>query len=435
MALVYNAGGVVGLKVWKLFCLAATVLFLVIGLAQTKASCLVQFNALAVATTILEPDAQFRPQLHTYAFFALTLALIARDNYHGPAPLWLIVPVMALWSNLHGGFIIGLITLVTYAGAVGLPDLFYGRGLRRGGRLAVIAAAAVGATLLPPCGPNTWRALLTTVCSPMTFKIFTEWQPLGASIRAQWQYSHYGIVIDLCLFALWAGLVLSLVLRPYGGDFPLLLIGLVMSVAAVKSVRNVPLAAIACLIPAAQHLGLLFVGEVPAPGATVILPHRAQWLLAGAALLMTWREVFSTRLLTDMAYPSTAVNFMNQHRLQGNVLAYFCWGEYLIWHLAPNSRVFFDSRYDMVYPPRVTQDYLAFYWDLPGADKVLRAYPHDFILIPPNENAYDRLIGKEGWKLIYRDGKSALFARARSPATQIPGVPVIGSAPSLQYFP
>lgn len=435
MALVYNAAGVVGLKIWKLSCIAATIVFLVIGLAETGASCLIQFNTLAVTATILEPDVQFRPQLHTYALFALTLALLARDNYRGLAPLWLMVPVMALWSNLHGGFIVGLITLLTYTGAVGLLDLLHRRGLRRGAKLGAITAAAAGATLLPPGGLNCWRAVLTTIRSPMTFRIFTEWQTLGASIRAHWQYNHWGILMDLCLLALWAALLLSLATRPRGGDFCLLLIALVMSLGAVKSVRNVPLAAIACVIPAARHLGVLFSGETQSQPAPVTLPQRAQLLIAGAALLMTGREVFSSRLPTDMAYPSSAVDFMKQHRLQGNVLAYFCWGEYLIWHLAPPSRVFFDSRYDMVYPSRVTQDYLTFYWDLPGADKVLRAYPHDFVLIPPDEKAYGRIIGVPGWKLIYRDDKSALFARADSPPVQVPGVPVKVTAPSVQYFP
>ena len=64
------------------------------------------------------------------------------------------IPVMALWSNLHGGFIIGLITLVIYAGAVGLLELCNGRGLRRAGRLGAIAVAATAATLLPSLWPE-----------------------------------------------------------------------------------------------------------------------------------------------------------------------------------------------------------------------------------------------------------------------------------------
>ncbi len=45
---------------------------------------------------------------------------------------------MALWGNLHGGFIIGIATLAVYTGVVGLQDLIAGRGLERGLRLGCI---------------------------------------------------------------------------------------------------------------------------------------------------------------------------------------------------------------------------------------------------------------------------------------------------------
>ena len=91
----------------------------------------------------------------------------------------------------------------------------------------------------------------------------------------------------------------------------------------------------------------------------------------------------------------------------------------------------------MVYPPRVMQDYLAFYWVLPGADRVLRTYDHDFILIPPDEKAYNLVVRAADWELIYEEkAKSALFARGDShAASQLPGFPVTGKEPSVQYFP
>lgn len=116
MAAIYDVSGIVGLKLWKLACVAAMVLFLVQGLAETGASSLVQLSALGFAICALAQFTQFRPQLHSYVLFSLTLALLASDNYRRSAPLWLMVPVMVLWSNLHGGFIIGLLTLTIYAG-------------------------------------------------------------------------------------------------------------------------------------------------------------------------------------------------------------------------------------------------------------------------------------------------------------------------------
>jgi len=79
---------------------------------------------------------------------------------------------------------------------------------------------------------------------------------------------------------------------------------------------------------------------------------------------------------------------MQRHGLTGNVLNDFNWGGYLIWHLTPASKVFIDGRYDTVYSITEINDYLLFYFDRPGGSRVLSAYPHDFVLIPPRSAAF-----------------------------------------------
>jgi len=234
---------------------------------------------------------------------------------------------------------------------------------------------------------------------------------------------------------LWVGLVLSLILRPDAADLPLVLVATVVSVAALKSVRNVPFAAMACAISVSYHLGSLLDSRSGASRPHRKVPYSAQYALALTALLLTNRELVSSQLPTDMRYPSSAVDFMKQSGLRGNVLVYFCWGEYLIWHLAPDFKVFFDSRYDMVYPSRVTEDYLAFYWGLPGADRVLSDYPHEFVLFPTTEKVYDRMVKTVGWKLLYRDADAALFGRTGSGAHGLSKSAIIGNVPRVQYFP
>jgi hypothetical protein len=117
------------------------------------------------------------------------------------------------------------------------------------------------------------------------------------------------------------------------------------------------------------------------------------------------------------------------------VLNDFNWGEYLIWHLTPASKVFIDGRYDTVYSITEINDYLLFYFDRPGGSRVLAAYPHDFVLIPPRSAAFRLMINATGWTLVYKDENSVLFARAGSPAANIPGVPVTGAKPATLYFP
>jgi hypothetical protein len=102
---------------------------------------------------------------------------------------------------------------------------------------------------------------------------------------------------------------------------------------------------------------------------------------------------------------------MNRHGLHGNVLNNFDWGEYLVWHLAPHSRIFIDGRCELVYPDRLMAEYLTFFYDLPGGEKLLLRYPHDFALVKVKTGAYRVMSADPGWKKIYQDSVSALFAR------------------------
>ena len=81
MALVYNAFGVAGLKLFKLLCAGAIMTRLAPGLAETAASIAAQFAALTGVAIVLVQQMQFRPQLFDCIFLAALLAMLAT----GPA--------------------------------------------------------------------------------------------------------------------------------------------------------------------------------------------------------------------------------------------------------------------------------------------------------------------------------------------------------------
>jgi hypothetical protein len=444
MAAAYDALGVFGLKLWKFACVAATMLLVVTGLAETRASPAVQLNTLTVVAIAMMPQMEFRPQLFTFVMFAAMLALLARHNYRGRAPLWLVIPMMALWANLHGGFIMGIAVLALYAVAAGIGDFAAGVGLGRALRLGALTLAALIATMVTPYGLETWSPVLHALCNPMTRVAVTDWQPLVFAIMRQWHAHPAGAIYMLCAVALMVAFVASVGLEPRGGDLPLVLIAAVMCVAAFVAVRNLPLAIIACALPMARHASLIFAHlrerAAVATGAKFDAPPTrsatSPWLATGiAAMLAAYSGIFSAGLRMDKPYPSGAVAFMRAHDLHGNILGDFGWGEYLIWHTAPASKVFIDGRYDTVYPYALIDRYIAFYFDRPGAQALLTAYPHDLVLIPPASRAYDLMRRQADWRLIYRDADSALFARATSAAANIFGAPVVGVAPKVGYFP
>ncbi len=124
--------GPFGLKLLKFICTAGTISFVVLAESETDAPAAVQATILVVAAVILLPSMQFRPQLFDFLALSAIVAMLCRHNWRGSAPLWIAIPLVAIWSNLHGGFFIGLIAMGVYGATTLLQDIYMGRGLRRG---------------------------------------------------------------------------------------------------------------------------------------------------------------------------------------------------------------------------------------------------------------------------------------------------------------
>jgi len=426
MAAVYNAAGVIGLKLWKFVFTALTVLLIADTEASTGAPPSIQQSVLLVPSVGLILQTQFRPQMFTLALLGALLALLARHNYRCDARLWRAVPLMALWANLHGGFFIGIAVLALYSAVAALGDLVAGVGWRRGAKLSLLTVAAAAATLINPYGLGMWETVAHALSNPYTRNVINDWQPLWWAMLMQWHQGPSGVVLYLTVIAMVTALAVAMAASPRADDLPLVAVAAMMALAAFLSVRNMALAVIAVSGPLARHLAVLHErrrGGAPRPDSRPV----NQWLmLAVCAALIIQGGLFSRRLASDEPYPAGAVSFMRAHGLHGNVLCQL--GEYLIWHAAPDDKVFIDGRYDTVYPYRVIRDYLDFYFDQSGAGATLDSYPHDFVLIGSDVPARRLMERRRDWKLTYRDDNSLLYVRVNAPAANLPGLPVTATA-------
>jgi hypothetical protein len=162
--------------------------------ASTGAPPTIQMAVLFAAAFGFLLQSQLRPQMFTFCLLGALLALLARDNYRRGARLWLVVPLMALWANLHGGFFIGIATLALYCAVAALGDLAAGAGWRRGATLSLLTVAAAAATLINPYGVGMWEAVADALRNPYTRNVVNDWQPLLWSMRAQWHSTPSGVV-------------------------------------------------------------------------------------------------------------------------------------------------------------------------------------------------------------------------------------------------
>lgn len=437
MGSMFDRFGPFGLKLLKFTCAAGTICFIVLAESETAAPAVVQAAILLIVALILAPAMQFRPQLFDFIALSAIIALLTRHNWRGSAPLWIAIPIVAVWSNFHGGFLIGLVAMGVYGATTLLSDILAGRGPRCGLGIIAITAAAAASTLctfLIPPARDTWYTLIHSILNPMTHYAIVDWIPLIAALTAAPTGSIEQKYFVVVLF-FFAAAAVSVILTPKRADAPLVAVAAVMLAAAFAAVRNIPIAAIAIAPVIASHLGLLLrprevitaraasAREIPRAGRLAI-----EIIIAVVAIVFARTDGVLSRGIDASGNPADAVNFMKSHRLTGNVLTDYAWGQYVIWHGAPGTKVFIDSRYDLAYPPAVVQDYLELANNMAGGSHTLAAYPHDFVLLERDSPAVKLINSQRDWRLIYSDDTARLYARANSPAARLAGVPFAGTA-------
>jgi hypothetical protein len=127
-----------------------------------------------------------------------------------------------------------------------------------------------------------------------------------------------------------------------------------------------------------------------------------------------------------------AVEFFKSHGSRGRLLVWFDWGEYALWHLAPDLLVSVDGRRETVYSARVQDAHLRFYFDAPGGAALPAELGADYIWIPQGLPAVRRMLDS-GWTETYRDATSVILAR-QTPTVEGPA-PSAGARSDRRCFP
>ena len=166
LALAYRSLGIFGLKMLKLACAAIAVCALAFGLSQTSASTRAQRLVLILTAAALTPQMQFRPQIFSFAMLSVLMAVLATEVYRGRASLWLLIPMFALWANLHGAYTAGIAALGLASAVLTVQDAALSRQPNRGLRLGFVTILCALATLLNPYGIFLWTNVFRSVANP-----------------------------------------------------------------------------------------------------------------------------------------------------------------------------------------------------------------------------------------------------------------------------
>lgn len=350
--------------------------------------------------------ANVRPQLITALLLAASAYLLTRYRQGARWALWPFPPLLLLWVNLHGGFIIGLGLLgLTLAGETIAK-------LRRRDHapltpLLAVTLASSAATLLNPGGP-------ATLLYPLTYASGTN-----ASSRyvLEWQSPNFhdrGMLVFA--FSLALGLALGIAARPLGPTD--LLWALTFALLGLQSTRHVPLYGIivtpllgARLLAVAPGLGRPL-ARWRRPGSLAITWALIPLIvLAGAKATAEGQPLQWGREPSPAGYPVAAADYLAGHELAGNLFNQYRWGGYLIYRLYPRYPVYVDGRADP-FSDRVIDDYRAITRLDPGWQALLGRYGVALAVIENESPLAGAPRADPTWRELARGDVDALFARA-----------------------
>lgn len=400
LAAVFDAGGWFALALLRSL-LAASALLAMLGACRVQGATLRASAWLTMgASVLLLPTLQLRPQLFGVVCFAVALWLLA-GRHQTPTRVWWLVPLVAVWSNLHGTFFLA----VGLIGLAWLADVHARHPQRH--RLVAIGLVVIAATMLNPFGPQVWPYVWSLSSNPAVRGLVVEWQPTSFD-----SYSGAAFLISVLLVAF------HLVRSRARVTWPLLLALTSFIVIGLSSVRGVYWWGMAApVLIAATFAGPLAEPTAPRPDALRTVNVAVVVVLVGALLatLSPWVP-FRTRLPRPMSRLDQApmgITTALERTLapRERVFAAQAWGSWFEFAL-PTHAVAVDSRIEL-FPASVWTQYAAVSSGRAGWHEQLDAWTIRVVAVHAVQQPLllQRLDADRRWQQVYRDDDGAVFVR------------------------
>ena len=368
-----------------------------------------------------------RPHLLTLLFVAVYCAILQRVQ-EGRTRLLLWLPLlMMLWTNLHGGFFIGIFLIGCYgAGELTTWLVEQDRALAKAALLRSrphLATAAVCAvvTLANPYFYHLHEHIWHYLRTPDLYRLIMEFQ--GTDFQSpQARYFEPLVVLGI-LAAAW-----SLYHKRFADAF---VVGVWVHL-GLFSFRNIPIFLLVAtpVVGRMLHAQLIRLEEAPLAawvsrvtrgfgafaaefGATDRLPRvhltSALALLGVCGMFYLPAPPPNFRAEYDpKQFPAKALKLFQNPKSAVHVFTSDLWGGYMIYRLFPQTKVFIDGRSDM-YGEAFSKKYSILINAQYGWEKTLASYGVDTVLLPVDAPLTGALKESQRWRPAYDDGFAIVF--------------------------
>ncbi|MFO1243457.1 MAG: hypothetical protein U1E36_09745 [Rickettsiales bacterium] len=362
---------------------------------------------------ILAQVALCRPQMLSAYFVLASLYVFSKDRESVSWKRLSLLPlIMALWVNVHGGFLILPVMFACF-----LIEALVAKDKVRIRRILIIGVLTALAMLLNPYGYHIAEATLRSLQSVMKANII-EWR--GVSFGNDYHYAFF-----LLLFIIG--------FRPLDKSIPLAekLFALTVLFLTLASIRHGLVLAVATMPSVAVGLTRSFyesaIGErIKSKDADffadMVKPKVSSaaaiacFLLIFALVLPTTRTLLAPNAasLAEGKTPERALYYMEANYANTRWLNEYGAGGLLIYYGAPEFKVAIDGRADTAYPRAYLKEYLGFSeaWGLGRrSQEFIKKYKIEGIVVATDAKLTKYLRRNIRWKRVYRDKDFTVFVK------------------------
>jgi hypothetical protein len=394
LAAAYGAGGWAGVVAATAAAIAST-FFLLTRFLGHILSTVATLLGIIPSFLLVSPHLLARPHVLAMPLLVAWTVGLARSRERNQSPSYWLLPLMALWANLHGGFVIGLALIGAYAleAMIATPDWAQRWHVAR--HWAAFFLAAALASLLTPYGIQ--GPLFALHLSSLTFSL---------SVVNEWRGTDFGSFQPLELWII-ALLGLGFVMQMRLPLVKLLMLLGLIHLALVHRRNSELLALVAPILLAGP------VTQTIRETALRVTPENppAQYYFAGVfAMAMATAVALWTGVAHDdqRVSPTHALAAAAAAGLTGPVFNAYGFGGYLIF---AGFQPFVDGRIDL-YGDTLMHEYV----DAVSArdqalSNTLEHHHIEWTLLEPQMAAVIELDHSPGWERVYADASAVVHRR------------------------
>lgn len=360
-----------------------------------------------------------RPHLFTLLFTAVWFWYLDHIRQNKRLPWWGLPVLMLLWVNLHGAFIVGFVVLFIYVIGT-ILDVVSGRvsyfsiktilsNYIKGGVVSLLAS------FVNPTGLGIWKTSIGYLQNRYLVDHTAEY--MSPNLHDP---QFYPFLMLLLLMIVLLGISPN-AKRPWSD----VLIAGGWSVMALYSIRNIPLYAVLIAPLLGEWIREYSISQTRI--RTILyregiyrLEHKFKGFVFPLMVIGLTILGLSSGFILDVSqtgyhfsrsvFPVDAVDWIEEHPMQGHMFNHFPWGGYLLFRLYPNYLVFIDGQTDF-YGEALTREYEQVITLSKGWEDILHKYDVSWIIIPQDSTLALELFKRSDWKAVYTDDLTVIFAR------------------------